>query len=160
MKIKSPIKIVILAAALIAPGSRSQVITSFVPPMPAWRSINGQVFNLISLPTVKIPPDLSYQVIGYNGVPGQRVRLQGSAQAMPAQSMPPAISVTFENFAFDPKDFSPVYGANGLQPAHALYCRALKTDDVTNLNVLGQAVSVDIVYDCGTSVTNALLVMP
>ena len=161
MKMKSPIKILILAAILIAPSSRSQqAVTSFVSPIPTWRTINGQVVDLLSLPSVKVPPDLSYQIIGYNGVPGQRVRLEGSAQSLPARSMPPAISVTFENFVFDPKDFSPIYGNNGLQPAHPLYCRALKTSEVTNLNVLGQATSVDIVYDCGTSVTNAILLMP
>jgi hypothetical protein len=145
MKSKLWIKIVILfAAALIASTVHSQEVIS----------INGQIFNLLSLPSVKVPPELSYTTIGYNGVPRQPILLQGFLQGNPATN------VTFKNFPFDPRDFSPVYGANGLQPSRALYCHALKISEVTNWNVLGQPTSVDTVYDCGSSVTNAVLVMP
>lgn len=155
MKVKSWIKMVVLAAALTAPTARSQVIvTNFSSPTPTWRTINGQIYDFLSLPSIKLPSDLSYVTYGYNGVPKQPVMLQGFAQGNPS------ISVTFLNFPFDPKDFSPVHGVTGLQPSHSIYCRALKTSDVTNVNVLGQPTSVDTVYDCGASVTNSIIVIP
>lgn len=145
MKIKSRIKIVILATAALAVSTAlsQEVMTNFNSAMPAWRTIDGQTYDLLSLPSIKVPTDLSYLTIGYNGVPNQPVTLQGFVQGNPSKS------VTFLNFPFDPKDFSPVHGLNGLQPNRSLYCRALKTSEVTNWNVLGQATSVDTVYDCG-----------
>ena len=144
VKISFQIKIFIRAATLIASTVCSQEVTA----------VNGQIYSLLSLPRVKVPSYLSYVTIGYNGVPKQPILLQGSLQGNPATN------VTFKNFPFDPKDFSPVYGANGLQPSHTLYCRALKTSEVTNWNALGQPASVDTVYDCGSSLTNAVLAMP
>jgi hypothetical protein len=144
MKIKFQIKMVILAAALTASTARSQdVITNFNSQTPNWRIINGQTYDLLSFPSIQVPPELSYVTYGYNGVPKQPIILQGFLQGNPAKS------VTFRNFPFDPKDFSPVHGVTGLQPNHSLYCRALKTSEVTNWNVLGQQISVDTVYDCG-----------
>lgn len=144
MKTKLRIIMVILTAVITASIARSQeAMTNFNSPTPAWRAINGQLFDLLSLPTVKVPPDLSYVTYGYNGVPRQPILLQGFLQGNPP------ISVTFKNFPFDPKDFSPVHGITGLQPNRTLYCRALKTSQVTNWNVLGQPTSVDTVYDCG-----------
>lgn len=155
MKAKSQIKIVILAAALTVSTARSQpVFFNPVPPMPAWRTIDGQIYDLRSLPSIEVSPDLTYITTGYNGVPGQPITLQGSQQAYPL------ISVTFKNFPFDPNDFSTIHGVNGLVPGRSISCRALKTSEVTNWNVLGQPTSVDTVYDCGASVTNALMVIP
>jgi hypothetical protein len=155
MKVKSWIKMVILAAALTALTARSQVIiTNFSSPTPTWRTIDGQIYDLLSLPTIKVPTELSYVTFGYNGVPKQPIVLQGFLQGNPSTS------VTFLNFPFDPKDFSPVHGMTGLQLGGSLYCRALKTSEVTNWNVLGQPTSVDTVYDCGASVTNSIIVIP
>lgn len=139
MKVKSRIKMIVFAAALIASTAGSQEAT------PVWTTINGQIYNVLSLPSIKVPADLSYVTFGYNGVPGQPIILQGFVQGNPPKS------VTFRNFPYDPKDFSPVHGITGLQPSHSLYCRALKTSEVTNWNVLGQQISVDTVYDCGAS---------
>lgn len=144
MNVKFQITMAILATALTASTAHSQeVMTNFDSSMPAWRVINGQTYNLLSLPSVKVPPDLSYTTFGYNGVPNQPIVLQGFLQGNPSKS------VTFLNFPFNPNDFSPVHGINGLQPSHSIYCRALKTSDSTNWNVLGQPTSVDTVYDCG-----------
>ena len=144
MKIKFQIKMVILAAVLAASTALSQeVMTNFNSSLPAWRIINGQTYNFLSLPSIKVPPDLSYTTIGYNGVPNQPITLAGFVQGNPSKS------VTFLNFPFNPNDFSPVHGANGLQLSSSLYCRALKTSEVTNWNVLGQPTSIDTVYDCG-----------
>lgn len=144
MKVKFQIKMVILAAALVAPTAHSQeVITNFNSPKPTWRSINGQIYDLLSLPLVEVPPEFSYVTYGYNGVPKQPIILQGFLQGNPAKS------VTFRNFPFDPNDFLPVHGVTGLLLSRSLHCRALKTSEVTNLNVLGQPTSIDTVYDCG-----------
>ena len=154
MKVKSQFKTVILAAALVALSAHSQIITNYVSPTPTWRDINGQIYDAISLPSVEVPSEFTYLAIGYSGVPKQPILLQGFVQGNPSQS------VTFVNFPYDPGDFSPVHGLTGLQPSHPLYCRALKTVESTNWNVLGQPISVDTVYDCGTSVTKAILVIP
>lgn len=137
-------------SALIAPRAFSQAVTNFISPRPTWRNIDGQIYDLKSIPSVRVPAELSYHAIGYNGVPKQLIKLEGFEQGNPPKS------VTFVNFPFDPKDFSMIHGIDGLQPNRALWCHALKTSDVTNWNVLGQPVSVDVVYDCGQPVTNAI----
>jgi hypothetical protein len=137
---------------LIAPGAFSQVATNFISPKPTWRNIGGQIYDIKSLPSVRVPLDLSYHAVGYNGVPNQLITLEGFIQENPPKS------VTFENFSFDPKDFSLIHGINGLQPVRQLYCRALKTTDITNWNVLSQPISIDIVYDCGQAVTNPIAI--
>lgn len=154
MKTKSRLAAVLLLATLIAPVALSQGVTKLVAPQPTWRNMGGQIVDIRSLPLVRVPPGLSYQAIGYNGVPNQLITLAGFEQSNPP------VSVTFENFPFNPADFLPVYGLNGLEPNRALYCRALQTSNVTNWNVLGQATYIDIVYDCGQPVTNAVLVNP
>lgn len=140
----------VFLAMLAVTGVFSQGVTNFIAPHPNWRIIGGQVYDINSLPSVRVPLDLSYHAIGYNGVPKQPIKLEGFLQGNPPESL------TFENFAFDPKDFSAIHGINGLQPNRALFCRALKTSAVTNWNVMGQPVSIDIVYDCGLPVTNAI----
>lgn len=154
MKTESRLAVVLLLAVLITPVAFSQGVTKLVAPQPTWRNMGGQIFDIRSLPIVRVPPDFSYHAIGYNGGPTQLITLEGFQQANPP------ISVTFENFPFNPGDFLPVYGMNGLVPSRALYCRALQTSNVTNWNVLGQVGSIDIVYDCGQPVTNAVLVNP
>ncbi len=144
MNVRLQIRIMILAVALTASTARSQeVMTNFDSQTPTWTTINGQIYDALSLPLIRVPPDLSYVTIGYNGVPKQPVILQGFVQGNPSKS------VTFLNFPFDPNDFSPVHGMTGLQLSHSLSCRALKTSEATNFNVLGQPISVDTVYDCG-----------
>ena len=138
MKVKARIKMITLAAVLTASTAHSQQVIT-----PTSRTINGQIYDSLSLPSIEVPPDLSYVTFGYNGVPKQPITLQGFVQGNPSKS------VTFLNFPYDPKDFSPVHGDTGLQPARSLYCRALKTSESTNLNVLGQQISIDTVYDCG-----------
>lgn len=152
MKIKFELTAALLLAALIAPDAFSQV-TNFIAPQQTWRSIGSQIYDIKSFPSVRVPPNLSYHAIGYNGVPKQPVKLEGFLQGNPPESM------TFDNFPFDPKDFSLIHGINGLQPNRALFCRALKTSDVTNWNVLSQPVSIDVVYDCGLPVTNPVPVI-
>jgi hypothetical protein len=139
---------------LIAPVALSQGVTKLVAPQPTWRIVGGQILDLRSLPFVRVPAELSYHALGYNGVPNQLITLEGFQQANPP------ISVTFENFPFNPGDFLPVYGMNGLVPSRALYCHALQTSNVTNRNVLGQVSSIDIVYDCGQPVTGRVLINP
>ena len=145
---------VVLFAMMITRVALSQGVTKLVAPQATWRNMGGQIFDVRSLPLVRVPAEFSYQAIGYSGVPNQLITLQGFVQSNPP------VSVTFENFPFNPADFFPAYGLNGLVPNRALYCRALQTSDVTNWNVLGQAGSIDIVYDCGQPVTNAVLVNP
>lgn len=138
MKVKARIKMIILAAALTASTAHSQQVIT-----PTSRIINGRIYDSLSFPSIQVPLEFSYLTFGYNGVPKQPIILQGFLQGNPGRS------VTFLNFPFDPKDFTPVHGPNGLQLSRSLYCRALKTSEVTNLNVLGQPTSVDTVYDCG-----------
>lgn len=154
MKTKSQLAVVLLVAVMIAPVALSQGVTKLVAPQPTWRNMGGQIVDIRSLPIVSVPSEFSYQAIGYNGVTNQLITLAGFLQSNPP------VSVTFENFPFNPADFLPVYGMNGLEPSRALYCRALQTSNVTNWNVLGQATYIEIVYDCGQPVTNPVLVNP
>ncbi len=145
--IRTAILLAVLASTM--PGF-SQVVTNYLSPKPTWRYIENKIYDLKTLPSVKVPQDLTYHIIGYKGVPREPITLAGFGNKRPP------LFLTFKNYPYDPKDFSLGQGFYGLRPKRLLYCRAMMTEVLTNWNMVGQAVSVNLTYDCGSPVTNAV----
>lgn len=138
-------------------ASGQTVVTNWVAYPASVRQFGVNIYDTARWPNVELPQYFIYRIDGqpYNGIPRMPLRIKGGSRGY----LPPIITLTFNNFQYDPKAFAFENGPNFMRPAFPMYVKALMTDCRTNYSADGRMTDISRSYDCGLPLTNLLMVI-